>query len=63
MAKEKEETKQIVTNISQAAAAEMVEVPTATAIAFKLEDGTVVNEHGLLFEIYKSVKKIEKSVA
>lgn len=62
MVKDKEEVKQVVTNIPQTSA-EMVEVPTATAIAFKLESGEVVNEHGLLLEIYKSVKKIEKSVA
>jgi len=42
--------------------AELVEVPTATAIAFKLEDGNVVDMHEVLVKIYNDVQKLKKGL-
>lgn len=61
MVKEKEEIKEAKQEVKPTA--EMVEVPTQTAVAFKLENDEVINHDRMLLEIYKSVKKIEKSVA
>ena len=41
----------------------LVEVPTQTTIAFKLEDETLVDEKGLLIKIYNDIQKIKKSIA
>ena len=41
----------------------MVEVPTQTTIAFKLEDESLVDEKGLLVKIYNDIQKIKKSIA
>lgn len=43
--------------------AQLVEVPTQTTIAFKLEDESLTDEKGMLLKIYNILKKIEKSVA
>ena len=40
----------------------LVEVPTQTTIAFKLEDGRVVDERALLLELYKDIQSIKKAV-
>ena len=41
----------------------LVEVPTQTTIAFRLEDGRVIDERALLLEIYKDIKRIKEAVA
>lgn len=43
--------------------ASLVEVPTQTTIAYKLEDESVVDEKGLLIKIYNDVQKIKRSIA
>ena len=50
--KEKTETKE----------AALVEVPTGSAIAFKLEDDTYTDEKGMLLAIYKILKRLEKGL-
>ena len=42
--------------------AQLVEVPTQTSIAFKLEDGKVVPDAEMLCRIYNKLLKIEKAV-
>ena len=42
--------------------ASLVEVPTQTTIAFKLEDDSLVDEKGLLLKIYNDVKQIKDSL-
>ena len=42
--------------------AEMVEVPTQTTIAFKLEDDSLTDEKGLLVRIYNDIQQIKKSL-
>ena len=40
----------------------LVQVPTATAIAFRLEDGSIVDKERFLLEIYKDIQQIKKAV-
>ena len=42
--------------------AELVEVPTQTALVFKLEDEKVVDEKGLLLKMYNDIQKIKRSL-
>ena len=42
--------------------ASLVEVPTQTTIAFKLEDESIIDERGLLLRIYNDIQKIKKSL-
>jgi len=53
---EKEEKK----GVSEAT---LIEVPTQTTIAFKLEDESLVDEKGMLLKIYQDIQKIKKSIA
>lgn len=43
--------------------ASLVEVPTQTTIAFKMEDESLLDEKGLLLKIYNDIQKIKKSIA
>ena len=43
--------------------ASLVEVPTQTTIAFKLEDESLVDDKGMLLKIYNDIQLIKKSVA
>lgn len=40
----------------------LVEVPTQTGIAFKLADGTIIDDRGLLVKIYNDIQKIRKAI-
>lgn len=40
--------------------AELVEVPTQTTIAFKMEDDSLIDEKGLLLRIYRDIQKIKR---
>jgi hypothetical protein len=41
---------------------ELVEVPTGSAKAFQLEDGTYVDDKVMQLAIYKILKKLEKGL-
>ena len=43
--------------------AKLIEVPTQTAIAYQLDDKTIVDEKGMLIRIYNKLCNIEKAVA
>ena len=43
--------------------ASLVEVPTQTTIAFKLEDESLVDDKALLLKIYNDIQKIKRSLA
>lgn len=43
--------------------ASLVEVPTQTTIAFKMEDDSLLDEKGILLKMYNKICKIEKSIA
>lgn len=47
---------------SEESEAGLVEVPTQTAVAFRLTDGRVVDERTLLLEIYKDLQIVKKFI-
>jgi hypothetical protein len=47
---------------SEESEAGLVEVPTQTAVAFRLVDGRVVDERTLLLEIYKDLQIVKKFI-
>ena len=55
-----EEVKEI--KSKEAKVAEIIDVPTATAEAIKIEDGTIISPTELLVRIYNKLSKIEKAV-
>ena len=42
--------------------AKLVEVPTATALAFELESGEIVSSEVLLVRIYNLLRKLERGL-
>ena len=55
----KPEVKKDIKAINQA---DFIEVPTQTAICYKLENGEVVDEKGMLLRLYNKILRIEKSL-
>lgn len=41
----------------------LVEVPTQTTIAFKMEDESLLDDKGLLLKIYNDIQLIKKGIA
>lgn len=41
----------------------LVEVPTQTTMAFKMEDESIVDERAILLKIYNDIQLIKKSIA
>ena len=40
----------------------LIEVPTQTAIAYKLDEETIVDEKGILIRIYNDIQQIKKAL-